>query len=101
MATLTIFCSQNDVLLGEKVSLIASVSGASPGSTVTVDIAVGPRHWPGTLHVNLKGSGGCISSDVVLPGTPGSTTNAVLTGTATSEDGDLFAPAVTSVRIHG
>jgi hypothetical protein len=103
MPTLTIFCSQADVVLGEKVSLIATVAAATPGSTANVDISAGGSdHWPGTIHVNSAGSGGCVSSDVVLPGTVGMVTTVVLTGTATSSAaGDVYAPATTSVKVHG
>ena len=101
MPTLTIVSSQNDVMLGEKPTLLAAVDGASPGAVVSVDITAGGAHWPGTVHINSAGAGGCVSSDVVLPGKAGTVTLVALTGNANSDLDGPLAPAAITVRVHG
>jgi hypothetical protein len=102
MANLTIMSTQDDVELGEKVSLLANVNGAKPGSRVLVVIS-GPNgeDWPGTVHVNAHGAGGCVSTNVVIPGASGTVTHVTLTGTGKSSAGDVFMPTSIVVRVHG
>ena len=101
MPILTIMSSQNEVVLGEKITLLVTVEGASAGATVAVDISSGTSHWPGTVHINAHGSGGGVSSDVVLPGVRGTVTHVPLTGTAVSDIDGPLTPAAIIVRVHG
>lgn len=102
MANLEIWATQDDVTLGEKLTLGAKVCEANPGSLVTVVIESGSRQWPGTIHVNSHGTGGCVSTDVVLEGEPGRVTSSVLVGTAVTTSAiDVFPIAKMTVRVHG
>ncbi len=101
MATLEIWVTQETVHGGEKFNICARITGATAGAVVTVVVGCDGHCWPGTIYVNNLGTGGCISTDAVLPGVPGSITSYILVATATSSAvADVFPSATAIVKVH-